>query len=90
MSKKYKIEFTEYAFKQARKLPKYTWLKLEAIIKKLGANPLPPSVKSIRGYKNVYRIRFSTYRIVYSLDEGKSIILIIAIGHRKSIYRLLD
>lgn len=49
-------------------------------------NPFGGNSKKLAGGKG-YRIRIGNYRVVYTIDKEKQIILIIKIGHRKEIYR---
>lgn len=45
------------------------------------------SGKPLKGkYKGLYSLRFSDYRIVYSIISGGGI-LVVKIGHRKDVYK---
>ena len=58
-------------------------------IEKLAANPTPQGCKKLidvlDGEHPVYRVRQGDYRILYSVRPV--IIVILAIGHRKDVYR---
>ena len=44
--------------------------------------------KSLVGdFYGFYSLRVGVYRVVYSIDQGKIMIEIIRIGHRKDVYR---
>ena len=44
--------------------------------------------KPLKGtFKGMYRYRFGNYRIMYVIKNGELVILIMTIGHRKSIYK---
>jgi mRNA-degrading endonuclease RelE of RelBE toxin-antitoxin system len=45
--------------------------------------------KYIKNTENLYRFRIGDYRAVFEIDSGSkiNIILILAIGHRKDIYK---
>ncbi|MBF0437914.1 MAG: type II toxin-antitoxin system RelE/ParE family toxin, partial [Magnetococcales bacterium] len=47
----------------------------------------PPGVTKLKGLPNVYRIREGNYRIIYSIQDDRLVILIIKIGHRREVYR---
>jgi len=40
-----------------------------------------------RDLKNSYKLKVGNWRVVYSLDEKNSIIVIIKIGHRSKVYK---
>jgi mRNA interferase RelE/StbE len=46
-----------------------------------------PEVTKMKGNNPFHRIRVGDYRIVYEIDEEKSVILVLKIGHRKEVYR---
>ena len=61
-------------------------LRIQGAITTLASNPLPPVAKKLSG-RDAYRIRVSDYRIVYTIQKDVLTILVIAIGHRREIYR---
>lgn len=87
MAKTYKIVFRKSAQKQLLKLPKSVGLKIIELIKSLSENPIPGSAKKMTGFKNVFRIRSGSYRVIYSIENDELIIEIIKIGHRQNIYK---
>lgn len=57
-------------------------------IDKLRTNPRPEGVEPLQGKeKGLFRIRQGDYRIVYSIQDQKLIILIVRIVHRKEVYK---
>ena len=52
----------------------------------LEENPRPAGHKKLKG-RNAYRIRSGNYRIIYEIIDNKLIVLVVAVGHRKDIYR---
>ena len=46
-------------------------------------------IKKLQGYDNVLRLRVGTYRIIYTVDNGKLIITVIDAGNRGQIYKRL-
>ena len=61
-------------------------LRVYAAIELLSENPRPPLSVRIKG-SEFLRVRVGDYRILYSINTGRLIILIIDIGHRREIYR---
>jgi mRNA interferase RelE/StbE len=55
-------------------------------IQALAGNPRPPGCKKLAG-GGQYRIRRGAYRVVYSIEDERRIVLVVKIGHRKDIYR---
>jgi len=52
----------------------------------LGAKP--KLGKRLAGeYKQLYSLRVWPFRIIYSIDHGKLIVLVIKIGHRQGVYK---
>ena len=50
-------------------------------------NPRPQGVKKLKGECDAYRIRVGDYRVVYEIFDREIRVLVIAIGHRRDIYR---
>ena len=82
----YQINFTRTAIRTLEKMsePYYSAIK-EAIIQ-LAENPRPIGYKKLKGVE-AYRIRVNNYRVIYEIFDNVLTIEIIAIGHRKDIYR---
>jgi mRNA interferase RelE/StbE len=60
----------------------------KTIEKKLRVDPIrfgKPLRFSLKGYR---RLRVGDYRVVYRIDEGRVIVIIVDIGHRKDIYEI--
>ena len=55
-------------------------------IRNLGTDPRPPGVRKLAG-RPAWRIRVGAYRIIYEIDDEKSTILVVALGHRKEVYK---
>ncbi len=83
----YKIEFAKQAAKQFKALPRQEQQRLKTKIDDLEIDPRPPGVVKLSGEKNLYRIRVGNYRIIYSIQDSRLLILIVKIGHRKDVYR---
>ena len=52
----------------------------------LEENPRPPGVRKLRG-RDEYRLRVGHHRILYIINESEKKIEIVAVGHRKEVYR---
>ncbi len=89
MAALYKIVFKRSVLKDIRSLPQSILQSIQQRILALSDNPIPSGAEPIAGYKNFYRIRIGTYRIVYEVSVTIRIITIVKIGHRKDVYRNL-
>ncbi|MFH0759468.1 MAG: type II toxin-antitoxin system RelE/ParE family toxin [Bacteroidota bacterium] len=83
---KYRIYIKPTAVKELKKIPKRDVSKIIDKIRSLSSNPRPPGFEKLSTDEK-YRIRQGRYRIVYSVEDGKLVILVIKIGHRKDVYR---
>jgi mRNA interferase RelE/StbE len=50
-------------------------------------NPRPQGVKKLAGEDDLYRVRESDYRIIYTISDKELIVLVVKIGDRKDVYR---
>lgn len=49
--------------------------------------PNGENIKKLKGYDNLLRLRVGSYRIIYTVDNGKLIVYIIDIDNRGDIYK---
>ena len=70
-----------------RKLPKNLLKQIQAKIDNLAKEPRPDGCKKLAGHENLYRVRVGDWRILYSIEDEKLIILILVIAPRGSAYR---
>ena len=82
----FKIELKPAARKSLLKIEKKDQLRIYAALELLADNPRPPLAIKIKG-STYFRVRVGSFRILYSIDSGHLIILVIDIGHRREIYR---
>ena len=61
--------------------------RLRTAIDDLEQNARPFGCVKLAGEPDLYRIRISDYRIVYQVNDPKLTVLVLAIGHRREIYR---
>ncbi|WP_084439936.1 type II toxin-antitoxin system RelE family toxin [Dyadobacter alkalitolerans] len=43
-------------------------------------------MKKLKGSENVFRARAGNYRILYEVNDGKLLIMVVAVGDRKDVY----
>lgn len=49
-------------------------------------NPYPSHCKKLAGRPG-WRIRIGDYRVIYSVDQKKREVMVLAIAHRREVYR---
>lgn len=53
----------------------------------LSETPRPHGCSKLSGSDCAYRIRVGDYRIIYEIYDGRLIVELIKVGHRRDIYR---
>ena len=83
---RFSLEFASSIRKDLRKIDKNEVKRILAAIEKLADEPRPTGSKKLTN-EELYRIRIGTYRVVYEVHDGRLIVLVVKIGHRKDVYR---
>ena len=78
---------TKKAEKSLKILKRGDLEKFRVIIEQLKSSPFNYPYKKIKGKNNTYRIRIRGFRILYKVDKGNLVIVIIDIDKRASIYK---
>jgi len=81
----YGIFFTEPARKKLKKLERSMQLRIISCLERIRIRP-ERYVKKLVNYP-YYRLRVGEYRVILDIQKDKLIILVITLGHRKSIYK---
>jgi mRNA interferase RelE/StbE len=90
--KEYNIEISPAAERDLKDLKSKlkNFKDLIIIIDKLSTNPRPYGVRKVKGFNITFRIRFSSYRIIYDIyDKDKKIIILRIIKRDKSTYKFV-
>ncbi len=53
----------------------------------LEAEPRPPGAGKLAGTEEFWRLRAGNYRVVYTIDDANRLVLVVAVGHRREVYR---
>ncbi len=80
----YRVVLKKHAKKFIDKLPKSEKIRIVRAIEQL---PDGEDIKKLKGHSNLLRLRIGDYRIIYTVDNGEYIILVIDIGNRGDIYK---
>jgi mRNA interferase RelE/StbE len=81
------IEFSPSSAKLFAKIDRPLRLRISGAIELLSVVPHPPAAKMLRGdEQGWWRVRVGEYRIVYTITDGRLLILVLRIGHRREVY----
>lgn len=78
--------FVKSAEKELLALPKLLQQRVFRKVKLLSSNPYGQGCQKLAGGKG-YRIRLGDYRVVYTIDKPKKMVVIIKIAHRREVYK---
>jgi mRNA interferase RelE/StbE len=82
----YTLQLERIAQRQLAKIDKLYFDAINEKIIALKTNPRPPGCKKLEG-RDAWRIRIGDYSVVYEINDGILLVLVIEIGHRKNIYK---
>lgn len=85
----YKVEYTEQAIKELRKIDKHTQFFILAWIEKNLVdceNPRQHGKGLTANSSGLWRYRVGDYRIIAEIEDDKVIILVLTVGHRREVY----
>lgn len=85
----YKIQFTEHALKQLKKMDKRTASLITGWLRKNienGSDPRQHGKGLTANRSGQWRYRIGDYRVISEIQDNKIIVLVIETGHRKEIY----
>jgi len=85
---KYRFRFLESARRELRDLPQRDAMRILTALTMLGDDPYSegPDVRKLANV-DAYRLRVGRFRVVYQIDNGELVILVIKVGWRRDVYR---
>jgi mRNA interferase RelE/StbE len=81
----YEIIFTDIALRQLKKLEKDVQTRIINALDRIKIRP-ESYLKKLVGDPG-YRLRVGDYRVIVDVEKKKLIILVLKVGHRKTIYK---
>ncbi len=84
---RYRIEISATAERQISKLPRADQIRVIRVIQALATDPRPPGCRKLSGYDDVFRVRIGRYRVLYSIEDRRLVIIVLKVGDRKDVYR---
>ena len=83
----YRVQVAPAAVRQLRKLDGTALRRVQAAIELLAEEPRPGGAKKLVGGDGEWRVRTGDYRIVYEINDGVILVLVVAEGHRREIHQ---
>lgn len=82
----YGVSLKRSAQKEIRALDEAVRTRVLNSIRSLASEARPPGCRKLVGASDRWRIRIGDYRVIYSVDDDKRLIEIIAARHRSKAY----
>lgn len=79
----YEIVVKKRAKKFIDRLPMIEKRRIVSAIQQL---PSGNDIKQLKGYDGLFRLRVGSYRVIYTVDNGKLVVYVIDAGNRGEIY----
>ena len=83
---RYSLKIKQSAFKELKRLGKKDRNRIVEAVDQLAEQPHAGKLLK-GGFSGLRRIRIGSYRIIYEINEGEVLILVLRIAHRKEVYR---
>ena len=75
----YRLQIKPSAAKELEAIPLRDRKRLVAKIRRLAKEPRPPGCEQLSG-REKFRLRRGRYRVLYSVDDAESVIVIVKVG----------
>jgi mRNA interferase RelE/StbE len=82
----YRVDLKPSAAKALRSLEVAAAARIRGAIALLAHDPRPPGARRLAGRPG-YRVGVGDYRILYVIEGEVLLIVVVALGHRKAVYR---
>ena len=83
----YTVTFVRSARKELESLPTDVVERIWPRIENLADVPRPAGSRKLSGRRNLWRLRVGDYRVVYAIDDRQQAVDVVAVRHRKDVYR---
>ena len=84
---RYRMVFTPAAERAFFALSADVQRRIDQRLLALQDKPRPPGIKALKGDAGIYRLRVGDYRVLYMVHDDQVVVVIVAVGHRRQIYR---
>lgn len=82
---RYRVELRPAAVRALRKIDHSQRPRIEGAITLLAQDPRPPGARALRG-RDGFRVRVGDYRILYTVEDGVLMVVVVTLGHRREAY----
>lgn len=83
----YRVEVSATAERQIRKLGREDQIRVVRVIQQLVADPRPRGCRKLSGHDDVFRVRVGRFRILYSVEDRRLVVIVLKVGDRRDVYR---
>ncbi len=83
---RFEVVFKRSVAKDLRRLDRQDVQRILVRIEALADNPRPARAEKLSARER-YRVRQGAYRILYEIDDGKLVVVVVKVGHRRDVYR---
>lgn len=83
--KSWTISWESRAVKELKKLDRQYRIKIVEAVENLSKDPAG-GIPLTGQWEGLWRLRVGSFRVIYGLDHGQLLILIVHVGHRKDVY----
>ncbi len=81
----YRIELRPAAVRALKNIDHRDRDRIRGAIALLSDDPRPPAAKPLRE-RPAWRVRVGDYRVIYTIDDGVLLIVVVTLGHRRNVY----
>lgn len=83
----YDVQFAASAAKELDELDRPLRLRIQGAVELLAADPRPPGAKMLKGgERGRWRVRVGDYRVIYLVEDGALVVLVVRVAHRREVY----
>ena len=82
----YRVQIEKQASKALEKLDTVTQNRIVEVIRNLADNPRPPGSRKMKNREG-WRVRIGDFRVIYGINDERSVVSVAKIGHRREVYR---
>lgn len=83
----YEVRIGRRAVRQLRDLLPAARKRVAEVIDRLASEPRPGGAKKLEATCGLWPVRVGAYRIVYSIEDDRLLVLVVRVGPRRDIYR---
>ena len=83
---RYRVELRPAAVRALRQVDPNVRPRIEGAIALLAEDPRPPASRPLTGRPG-FRVRVGDYRVIYTVQDDVLLVVFVALGHRRDVYR---